>query len=1018
MRCPRCARDNRAAARFCDACGAPLSGLAEAGATATPFVGRDAEIEALAGLLAGAAAGHGAVVALSGEPGIGKTHTAEALGRRAAGVRVLWGRCKEEPGAPPYWPWLQMLRAWLDGHDDDRVRDVLGAAAVPLTEIAPVIRERLPGLPPLLPTTDPLQQRFRMFDAMTGFWKRAAAAEPVLLILDDLHWADASSLRLLEFLAPEIEAARLLLLCTYRDIELNRQHPLSATLGDLARCSHFQRVRLPGLSRDETASLIEEAGGTGLTPALLDALHSQTEGNPFFVAEMTRLLVQEAVLGPAAERAAPARRPALPRRIPEGVKEVIGRRLNRLSAPTNEVLARAALIGRSFELEVLLHLLDAPAAAGCPAALEEALQAHVIDAGETPGHFHFSHALIRETLYDEIALPTRSRLHLQVARAIEALHARDLDSQLPALAHHYGAALPGGDPARAADVARRAAARATLLLAHEEAARCYRLALQAIDGGGDCDPSLRGPTLIALGEALTMAGEYLQARESFEQAAVQARADAAADQLARSALGFEMASWAPGLPGLAAARLLREALDAQPSGDSVVKAKLLSSLARALLFSGEDAQAATVQAQAVAIARRSGHTPTLVATLIATASARWQPERGTERLRNIEEAIRLAESVGDQPGAADAEAWHLFELMETGNLGAWLAQLERYERRIAELGQPFLDYVAASSRVTHALLQGRFAEAEDRIRRALQIGRRMPGMDAVGIYGVQMFTLRSEQGRLRELAPLVRYFVDSVPRTGIWRPGLALIYAEIGRLDDARIEFDALAAGDFAALQHDGMWAASLSYLALVCARLDDAPRAATLYRLLQPYDGLNLLIGTTVGCLGAAASLLGLLATTQRDWPTAERHFESALEMNRRQGADPALAHTRSRYAAMRTARGAPGDRDAAASLLGQAGADAARLGMAGLAEQVAELQSSIEGGAPARALPAGLSTREAQVLQLVAGGLGNRQIAERLFVSPNTVANHVRAILAKTGSVNRTEAAAFAIRNGMADG
>ena len=1033
MLCPLCACENRSAARFCDGCGNPLgatppnapmaspAAATPAAPTAALGVGREAELSGLVKLLAQTLAGHGGIVALAGEPGIGKTHTAQALARHAAtsGVRVLWGRCNEEPGAPPYWPWLQIVRAWIEGHDDEAVRRTLGVDAMPMAEIVPQIRERLPGLASLLPIADPLQQRFRMFDAIAGFCKRAAANEALLLIFDNLHWADASSLRLLEFLAPELDDTRLLVLATYRDIELNRRHPLSATLGDLARHRHFQRVRLAGLSRDETAQMIVQAGGSGLTPALLDALHSQTEGNPLFIAEMTRLLVQDAVLGAAADGTASSRATLLPRRIPEGVKEVIGRRLNRLSAQANEVLARAALIGRAFELRLLLRVLDAPAAAACDAVIEEALQAHVIEATEQHGRFQFSHALIRETLYDEIALPTRSRLHLQVALAIEALHARDLERHLPALAHHYGAALPGGDAARAVETAQRAAERATALLAHEEAARYCRLVLQAIDSGGaDAPVALRAAALNALGEALTMAGEYLQAREAFEQAAAQARADGVSGQLARAALGFETATWSPGLPGSEAARLLREALDAQGGAGGTLKVQLLSSLARALIFSGDDAQAVIVQAQALAMARRGGDVPTLISTLLATASVRWQPERSAERLRNLEEARALAERSGDVQHALDAEAWHLFELMELGDLPAWREHLEHYERSAAELRQPFLRYIAVTSRATHALLEGRFAEAETLIGQALQIGRRMPGLDAPGVYGMQMFALRSEQGGLRELAPLVRHFVRSMPGPGTWRPGLALICAEIGEIDAARVEFDALAADDFGAIGRDGLRGASLGYLAQVCARLGDAARAATLYRLLLPWDGRNLLVGTTVGCFGAAASLLGLLAATRRAWSDAERHYESAIEMNQRQHAEPALAHTRHRYALMRIARAAPGDRSAAHALLEQAGATAGRLGMRALVERAGSALRELDLKAPERVHPAGLSAREAQVLRLVASGLGNREIAGRLFVSPNTVANHVRAILAKTGSGNRTEAAAFAIRSGMTEG
>ncbi len=1010
MLCPLCALENRAAARYCDGCGA---GLPAPGSAPAAALGRAREQAELAQLLGRMREGHGGTVALAGEPGIGKSHTAQLLARDAAagGVRVLWGRCNEEPGAPPYWPWLQILRAWFDGHDDAMLRETLAEAAAPMADIAPEIAQRLPALTALPPTLDPLQQRFRLFDALAGFWKRAAARQPLLLILDDLHWADASSLKLLEFLAAELQAARLLLLVTYRDIDLNRRHPLSETLAELARQTAFERLRLRGLSRDETAGMIAAAGGSGLSAAWLDAVYSQTEGNPLFIVEMTRLLLQEGVLG-RPDGTGAAQNPAT-LRIPEGVKEVIGRRLNRLSARSDAVLSQAALIGRVFQVELLQQLVGAADAEGLPLALEESLQACLIEAGQVPGEFRFSHALIRETLYDEIPLPRRSRLHLQVARAIEASHPGDLERHLPALAHHHTAALPGGDATRAADVAQQAAKRAMQLLAHEEAARYYRLALQAVEHG-----SARGGVLVALGEALALAGEYLQAREAFEAAATIARATHAGELLARAALGFEQASWRPGLPGFRAARLLREALDLQP-GDSALKAQLLSSLARALIFCGEDDQAMRVEQQALAMARRSGDTPALIATLLATVSARWQPERSDERLRNIDEAARLAEGSGDALRAIEALSWGLFELMEGGDLPAWLALLGIYERRAAEMRQPFYQYIAATSRAAHALFEGRYTQAEGLIRQALQLGRRMPGLDASGVYGMQMFELQREQGGLPALAPLLGRLVQAMPGAGIWRPGLALIHAEIGQIDQARAEFEVLATDDFAAVGRDGLRAASLAYLAQVCGALGDAPRAAVLYRLLLPYDGGNLLAGTTVACFGAAAALLGLLATTQGHWSDAERHYEAALALNRRQGAQPALAHSRHGFAMMRIARNAPGDAQAARALLGEARADANRLGMRALLERTDQAERALDvapqQGVPRTSYPAGLSAREAQVLSLVASGRGNREIGAQLFVSPNTVANHVRAILAKTGSVNRTEAAAFAIRHGL---
>lgn len=1023
--CLRCGRRNQADARYCDGCGAALQQLSSVrpetdSDTQRPandaFIGRERELVAIGKLLARALAGNGATVAIAGEPGIGKSHTAQVVAQWAAarGMQVLWGRCNEEPGAPPYWPWLQLIRSWLHSREDDVVGRVLARAAAPLAEILPDIAQRLPGREPLPPIADPMQARFRLFDAMSGFWRRAAAEQPLLLILDNLHWADASSLRLLEFLAPDLASSAMLVVITYRDMELSRQHPLSGTLGELSRQPGFERLRLTGLSREETASMMRLAGGGTVQASLVDAIHSQTEGNPLFVAEMTRLLIQEGVVGTSQRGAAPSPRCAALQRIPEGIKEVIGRRLNRLSPRTNQVLTCAAMIGRAFDATLLLLLTDELDEDNCAAALEEALQARVIECLPEAGRYHFAHALFRETLYEEIAPPRRSRLHLRVARALEQACGDDVGRRLPALAYHYWAALPGGDVARAVDYARRAGEQAGVLFAHEEAARYLRLALQAIDSGSGFDAVLRCQLFNALGEAHTRAGEYLLAQEAFEQAGRLAPAAGCPAELARAALGYETATWCPGMPGVAAARLLREALNATSAEDLAMMARLLSALARALIFSGEEEQAMKVYQQALAIARRSGDPLILASTLVATLTARWQHERISERVASAAEAVELAAAAGNRSLMFEAAAWRMFDSFELGDIDGWLEHIDAYERGAEELREPFMRYVAASSRTMHALFEGRFDEAERLAQRTLEIGDRMPGLDAAGVYGVQMFTLRREQGRLDEVGPVVRHFVQTNDQANIWRPGLALLYAELGQLDAARSQFDLLAADGFGTLVRDGVWVASMAYLAQVCSALGDADRAQMLYRLLQPYSGRNLLAGTSIACFGAADTLLGSLCAAMRRWTDAERHLAAALSMNERQGARPALAHTRYHYASMLLARRGAADRQLAGELLAAAARDAAALGMRALAGRIAACGTQAAAAAPAR-YPAGLSEREAQVLSFVAAGKSNRQIARELFVSPNTVANHVRSILSKTRSTNRTEAAAFAIRHAL---
>lgn len=981
-----------------------------AAATTARFVGREHELEVLDRLLTQAQDGAGGIAALAGEPGIGKTRTAEIVAERAErhGMHAFWGRCNEEPGAPPYWPWQQLVRSWIASHDEDSIRQALACGVAPLAEIVPDLADRLPD--PVrdravaAPSTEVAQARFRLFDAVNTFWQRAAQQRPLLLILDNLHWADASSLRLLEFLAPDLCGCRILLLVTYRDVELSRQHPLSATLGELARQPRFERLRLGGLTHAETAHMMQLAGGATFAPALIDAIHAQTEGNPLFVSEMTRLLAQESSAGSAGS--------AL--RIPEGIKEVIGRRLNRLSASANKVLTAAAVIGRSFELRLLSALADDVDEEVCGAAIDEALQARVVEALREPGHYHFAHALFRETLYDEIPVPRRSRLHLKLARAIEMIHGDDPEPYLPALAHHHWAALPGGDAALAVDYAQRAARRADRQLAHEESARYCQMALQAMDVGSGLPRDTRCSLLNALGTAHSRAGDWLQAMQTFKEAARLSAEVGNAWELAQAALGFETASWAPGLPGGPAAELLREALAAQGSDEPVMSARLLSALARALIFSGEEEQATRVHEQAIAMARRAGDPATLADTLVATVSLRWQQERIAERIAASDEAYELARQAGDHTLMCATRAWHLFDDFELGDMAAWRANLEEYERGGQTLRLPFIQYTASMSRAMHAIFEGRFADAERLIPNAYELARRMPGMDAAGVYGVQMFTLRREQGRLHEVAPLVEHFVQHTSAMDTWQPGIALMHVELGQMEAARKKFDALANDDFRAIARDGVWVANLTYLAIVCHALGDAARAATLYQLLAPSSGRNLVFGTAIASFGAADAILGALSATMGDRPQAQRHFEAALAMNERQGARPALARTRLDFAQMLLHRGEPGDLDRADGLLRAAEEAAAALGMASLPARIEAARALVKANAVEH-YPAGLSRREAQVLRLVAQGKGNRQIARELFVSPNTVANHVSSILSKTQSANRAEAAAFAIRHAL---
>ena len=1017
--CLRCHRANRESAGYCDGCGAPLERpdseptRSHAGTMALGelFLGRERELAALSGGVDAVLSGRGRVFALAGEPGIGKTRTAQVFADYAQtrGLRVFWGRCHEEPGAPPYWPWQQLLGAYLDAQEGDALESSLQDAAGHIAEIAPDLTQRFALSKRLARNSDAMQSRYRLFDAVAGFWRRAAAREALLLIIDNVHWADASSLRVLEFLAPEITSSRLLVLLTYRDIELSRAHPLSGTLGELAKQPSFQRLRLGGLDLADTRRFMEASVGRAPPSELLSTVHGQTEGNPLFVTEMVRFLVQEGMLGRETSPGPRVQRGSLTR-IPEGIREAIGTRLNRLSPDCNRLLGQAAVMGRRFELRVMIQISEGLDEETCTAATEEALAAGVIEACPEPDAYQFSHALIRETLYDEIASTRRSRLHLRIGAVLEALHKDAPGPVLSALAHHYCAALPGGEPPKAAEYARRAAEHADRLFAHEAAAHLYRLALQALEGGADPRDRLR--VLIALGNALTRAGENAEAETVLRQAAQSARTLGLADELAHAACAFEEARFRPGLEGEAAVHLLREALIGLSAGDSKLKAEVLCGLTRALIFDGNVEEAMEVHEDAVSMARRLGETATLAAALRSALAARWQPERFQARVASTLEALRLSQEIGDRQQVLDAWSWRLFDLMELGDLGLREVEFANYERQAEELGQPFYQYIALSSRAMLALFVGDFAESERQAKAALEFGQRMPSLNAEGMYGVQMFSVRREQGRLAELAPLVQHFVRSTPAASTWRPGLAVVYAELGQGEAARAELAALAVDNFDKLPRDALWLMSVTYLADVSAYVGDTACAAVLYRLLEPYDGRNIVVGPNIACFGAASRYLGMLAATMQRWESAERHFEAALEMNSRQRARPWLTRTKHQYAVMLLKRGRSDERAKALSLLDEALADSHALGMNGMAGRIEASRAAVPAPREEDNYPSGLSRREVEVLRLVAGGKSNREIAERLFLSPNTVANHVRNILSKTGTANRTEAAAFALR------
>ncbi len=889
------------------------------------FVGRVRESEELRGAVEDARAGRGRLVLLTGEPGIGKTRTAGELATYAGlrGCQVLWGRCHESGGAPAYWPWVQILRACLAERDAASLRTALGAGAADIAQVVPEVREHFPDLPPPA-ATEPEQARFRFFDRMTTFFRAAAGSRPLVLILDDVHWADKPSLLLLQFLAREMDDARVLVVATYRDQDYGREHPLADALGDLARAAVTRRVALTGLCEAEVARYIEMTAGVVPPPAVVGTVHRETEGNPFFLGEVVRLLSAEGRLAGVDAREGWG----VP--VPQGVRAVIARRLAGLSAACNQALAVASAIGREFGVDVLAQVSDLPAAQ-LTAALEEAVRARVLATVARPvGHYRFAHALLRETVYDDLGATRRTDLHRRLGDVLERVYGAARESHLAELAHHFSAAGPVGDTGKAIDYARRAGDRAVRGLAYEEGARLYEMALAALERAPAADMGLRGELTLALGEACAHAGESDRARELCRHAAELARATGAADQLARAALGYRT-WWVTGLVDAFQVGLLEEALRALPRADSVLRTRVLARLAAELAFAPNDSRRDALSRDALAMARRLGDPATLAYALNCRHLAAWGPDDLEDRLALATEMVRLAERVGDRDLEARGRHLRVTNLLELGDREALDAEIAAHARLADELRQPLYRWQKTYFAAMQAALAGRFDESEALAEEALGIGQQKD-FDAEQTYGVQMLRVREAQGRLGELQPFVQAFVAQSPAALGWRSTLALIESALGHREEAAREFEALAADDFAGVPQDLLWFINLSNLCGACVFLGDTRRAAVLYRLLAPYACHNVVVGGAVACQKSTSYLLGVLAATMERWDEAAAHFEDALALARRLQAPPFVAETEIPHARVLLERGHPGDAERALALLNHALGIAQESGMQAL--------------------------------------------------------------------------------------
>jgi DNA-binding SARP family transcriptional activator/tetratricopeptide (TPR) repeat protein len=801
---------------------------------------------------------------VAGEPGIGKTRLVTQFGRLAyeRGARVLYGRTDED-GLVPYGPFVEALRH-LVGHASPAL--VERAARLGGGEL----RGLIPALGDPAATAsggDPALARYRLFDAISALLVDSAREQPLVLLLDDLHWADEPTLLLLKHVLRAGEQQHLLVVATYRDAELHRARALADALGDLQRDVQIERVHLRGLAQDDVAALARDSTGSEPPAELVKSIHGETEGNPFFVLELARHIADaggDSLAGP-----------------PEGVREVILRRLAGLGEPAQQALRVAAALGREFDLAVLERFgeLDGDTLVE---AIEEALEARVLmEVPGRPERFSFAHALTRTTLYGELTAARRIRAHERIGRTLIELVAEGRDVAMAEIASHLLAALPRGDADEAIDYACGAAREANELLAYEEAADHLERAVAALDRHRPRDVRGRVLLLLELGHAQRRAGRMPEARETFLPAIEAARSLADSELLAEAVLGYGGGYFESAYMDEFMVALLEEALAGLDTSDSVLRVELLSRLAKALYYSEDDRdeeRRRQLSEEAVGMAEGLGDTRALLVALEGRHFALTRPENLTERIATARRIIALGDECGDRERNLLGRYFLIADLVEADELEAASREMHEYGRLAREARLPLHLWYHARFRAMQAILAGRLDEGEATAQEAFALGSGVEPRTATMHFGAQMWVI----SRLREdLAPLeeaVRGFVEAYPRVAAWRVGLGILLAMSGRIDEAREVYREFTETRFRNIPRDAIWSSTCALATELVMMLGDADDARALYELIRPYAHRNTVTGEAIVCTGPMSLYSGVMALYMGDVDAAVAELEDAL--------------------------------------------------------------------------------------------------------------------------------------------
>ncbi len=900
-------------------------------------VGRRAEISTIAAARRRVAAGEGLeTLLISGEAGLGKTTLAAQAARAAfdEGSCVLFGHCEEDL-ATPYQLFAEAL-AHLVAHADQERLGQVGQHAAELARLIPALAGRIPGLAPSK-ATDADTERYLLFAAVVGLLATLSRAQPIILVLDDLQWADKGSLLLLRHLAAAEQAVRVLILGTYRDSELSSSHPLIDTLAALHRQSKISRIELAGLDDTGVVALLEATAGHTLDEAgvsLAHAVYLETDGNPFFVSEVLRHLSETGAIYQDATGRWAAQGSLEQMALPDSVRVVIAARVGRLGQDAGRVLSVASVIGRDFDLDLLARatrtsedeLLDVLDAAAAVTLVREVPGA--------AGRYSFAHALIQHTLYENLGPTRRARAHRGVAEALEELCGDHPGARVGELARHWSNATEPSVLDKAIRYSREAADAALAALAPHDALRYYAQALALSGQAHDPDPILSLDLTVGLGTAQRQTGDPAY-RATLLSAARRAAGHGDTDRLVGAVLASDRGFFSTfGTVNPDNIEILETALARLPA-DHPDRALVLAMLCQDLTYSSPLDRRLALAEEALAIAESSGHDAVIVRVLNLIYLPLRVPSQLEQSLTQTADALARAERLGDPVQLLWALGWRASIVASTGDIEEMNHCLERVQSMAAQVNQPSLNWIVNCELAASALAVGDLERAELLIDNAFNIGTSIDEPDVDVYFKAQVLGLSARRGTLGDIASLIAQTVSENPGIPSLRGNLARAYVQGKRMDEARSLLDEFARSGFH-LPLDFLWLIGMVGWAEVAIACRDPEYAGPLFDRLLPWAGHFPYID--VASEGPVSLYLGGLCAVLGRYGEADAYFAQAADFCERFGTRCFAAQTDLWWGRMLAESNPAGDADRARLFLSRAHAIALAHGYGGIQSDAAE--------------------------------------------------------------------------------